>query len=161
TADADVRVVALREDPAVASRHHAELDPRGSLERRRPERSPRNVPLESDPTDDLVAEPDGLGDDAVRAVGPDDIRDADAPATDDRRPPVVRRLDLLHARSVPEFRAGVDRLASEERIEPTSLRHQDHRLLGPAREPSPVAEPEDHAIDDVLDHRRHVARGMA
>ena len=74
TTDANVRVVSFREDPAVTAGYDAELDPGRPLERLRVEPSPGRVPFERDPADDLVADPDGLRDDAVRPVGSDEVR---------------------------------------------------------------------------------------
>ena len=76
-ADAEVRVVALREDPPVSAGHHRELDHRGSREVA-VERLERDVPLERDAPDDPVAEAERPGDDPVRAVRADDDVRTDA-----------------------------------------------------------------------------------
>ncbi len=100
-ADAEVRVVALREHPAVPARHDAELDPGGARTALRGASSQRDVPLERDAANDPAAEPGAPRDDAVRAVG------ADEECSTHRDPPIraTRRVVELDARDlavVPE-----------------------------------------------------------
>ena len=102
--------------------------------------------------------PTRLRDDAVRAVGSDHIRSGDPRATDDRGHRIVRDLHSFDARSVTELGARSGGLLGEERVQAAALGHEDQRLLRAARESSPVPEPEDHAVDDVLHDRSHVAR---
>ena len=68
TADADVDVIALRKDPAVAASHDGELE----HHRVREARVVREVRLERDAVHDLAAEAECAGRRAVAAVGADD-----------------------------------------------------------------------------------------
>ena len=160
-ADAEVGVVALREHPAVAAGHDAELDPGGARVPLLPERAPGHVPLERDPPDDPVAEAGGSGDDAVRAVRADEIRRAHARSSDAGGDFLVVELELRDRRSVPEVGACGSSLLGEMRVEPAPLRHRHERSRRGSIHRRPVRRAHDHPVDDSLDHGLDVARQVA
>ena len=151
--DADVRVVSLREHPAVAAGDDPELDDRGSLEPGAVDRAVRDVRLQRDAPHDPVPEAGLARDDPVRAVGADEhVRD-DLPAVDARRHAIALVEQVRHAHAVSEVGPGRGRLLREMQVEPAPLRHEDERRLMPPREAPPVAKPDAEPVDDVLDDR--------
>src|SRR5262249_32918645 len=99
TADADVDVVAFREDPAVAARQDRELDPHSSAVAFGRDDAVTNVALERDTRDDVSAEPERARSHAVRAVCADNRADLNCVAVDgqprlgfDRRTDAVPEL---------------------------------------------------------------------
>ena len=159
-ADAEVRVVALREDPAVAAagRRRARPPPcRGSARGRA---VPGDVALERDAAHDALAETGRLRDDAVRAVGADEH----AAATGRRRPSPRRRR--RRARGPRRAR----RRGRSRRPRPPARRGR-RRAGGAASSGSAArslvalerarSEPELEAVDDVLDDRVDRARQPA
>ena len=111
-ADADVDVVALREDPAVAAADDRDLE----HHRARVALLVRVVRLERDAVDDAVGEAELLRRRAVAAVGADH----------DPRVELARvgRLPLAH------LGAGLGGLLQEEVVEPPALRHVRERRRG-------------------------------
>jgi hypothetical protein len=134
-ADADVDVVGLREDPAVAAVEDGPVD----RDRALVFAVVRVVPLERDPVGDGPAEAELAGARAVRAVGADHVPGVELPGVDGR---------LLE-----HLGAGVARLLEEEVVEPAPLGHEGDRRLRRPPNAVPVAEPERDAVDHVLDHR--------
>ena len=134
-ADADVDVVALGEDPAVAAGH------RGDLERHRVRVAHvvREVRLERDAVDDLRSEAERLRARAVAAVGHDDDAGIE-----------LARVD---GDALPDVGARVTGALEEEMVEPSSLRHVRERRPRRAREVGAVVEAALETIDDVLDDR--------
>src|SRR5262245_15551204 len=127
--DAEVGVIALREDPAVASRNDAELDPRCPVVRLASQGAPRDVPLERDPADDALAEAGGLRDDAVGTVGPDGERRPDGSSTDVRRDPVLGDLDPVDGGAVAELDACRCSMLGEVEVESSPLGHVDEAAV--------------------------------
>ena len=139
-ADAEVRVVALREHPAVAAGEDGELDHGGPLEVAA-ERVEGDVPLEGDAPHDPVAEPGRAGHDAVCAVRADEHARPHRVGADPRGDAGLVELEHLDPRAVPQLRARVGGLLCEERVQVAALRHADQRLAVAAGEARPVAEP--------------------
>ena len=157
SADADVDVVALGEDPAVPARDGTELEhepARISLARDLPV---RDAPLQRDGPVTVHREPQRARDDPVRAVGRDQHRSLEHPALDLDRG-AARARD---SQAVAELGAGGDRPLDEVGVEPAALRHQRERLGRFALEPAPVADPQLEARHDVLDHRVDRERKLA
>ena len=160
-AHAEVGVVSLRKDPAVAAGDDAELHPRRSGVRSGVELSPVRVRLERHTGDDAVPEPGGPGHEPVRPVRADDVGRAHARAGDARDHGSPVGLDPFDSCAVPEVRAGGSGLLGEMEVEPATLRHQDERARAPAGEAAPVPDPEHEVVDHVLDDGRDVAGEMA
>ena len=125
--DTEVRVVALREHPAVATRDDAELHPGGPAVRLRVEVAPGGVRLEGDAGDDAVAEPYRARDGPVRSVGSDDERSPYSYAPDGGGHAVAVQRERVHARPVAELRARRRGLLGEVQVEAAPLGHQDQR----------------------------------
>ena len=140
-ADADVGVVALREDPAVAARDVAHLEQRDVPLDARADGVVGDVGLERGGEDAILAELERPSADAVGAVGGDEDVGARtrAVAERDARPPLAVELDLAHLRAVAERRAGERRLLGEEGVEPLALRHQHDRREPAVLERSEIA----------------------
>ncbi len=156
-ANADVQVVALREDPAVAA-----VD-RGDLDHHRPceTRLVRHVRLERDAVENLAAELERSRCPPVAAVCPDQD-----PRT--HLLPVHRQtagVDVGDLHPVAHVRSGFGRLQQEEVVEPPALRHQRQRLARASLEPRAVMQPAVETVDDVLDdgvdREREQPRGAA
>ncbi len=157
-ADADVDVVALREDPAVAAGDDAELgdEPaRVPLRRRVVE---GEVPLERDAVADLLPEPERPSGRPVRAVGPDQDAGSDRRPVDAERDAVRTRLDPLHPDAVAEVGARCGGALRQVEVEPATLRHQAERRAEAALVARAVAEPQLEAVDGVLDDGADVGR---
>ena len=139
---ADVDVVGLGEDPAVAARNHAELDPRPAGE---PFEVDCSVALERDGAK-VVVEACLAPGRPVRAVGADhDLRF-------DR---------VVRPEAVAELRARLPRLLDQERVQPPPLGHPDQRFVCPAPEVPPVPEPQLEDVDGILDDRVDRERELA
>ena len=156
--DTEVRMVTLGKHPAVTAGHHAELDPRRRVIRLSRERLPAHVPLERDPAHDPTAEPRVPRDDAVRAVGPDEICSTHQRPANPRGDAAVSDLELVDVDAVAEVRPGGRCLLREVQVEPASLGHHDERIRARARNLSSVAGPHHHPVDDVFDDRPDIAR---
>src|SRR6188474_2712713 len=102
--DAEVRMIALREHPAVAARHDPQLDPCRLLVRRPFEAAPGNVPLECDATDDAAPEPGRLRNDAVGSVGSDEKRRTNGRLPHTSRYAFVVELEVCDGTAVAECR---------------------------------------------------------
>src|SRR6266540_2839840 len=72
TADTEVDVVALREDPAIPARNDGELEHHPPSVAPPGDRAVAKVSLERDAVGDLAGEPEHPSGDAVRAVGTDE-----------------------------------------------------------------------------------------
>ena len=145
-ADADVDVVALREDPAVAAGHGAELEDERSAPPCRREFLIGKVAFEGDSVDDRTAKTQRSSGDPVRAVGPDQRADLD-------RLPVDTQLGLRvdsGVDAVAKLDPGGHCLLDEEGVEQSSLRHQTEHARRFALNLRPVAQPATHACDPVL-----------
>src|SRR5258705_9023389 len=146
-ADADVDVIALREDPAVAAGHGAELEHERPVPPGRRKLLIRKIALEGDAVDDPAAKAERSSGDPVRAVGADQRGDLD-------RLPVDTQVALGADRdvdAVAKLGAGGDGLFDEERVEPSSLRHQTEHARRLAFDLPPVPQPAAHARDPVFD----------
>ena len=146
-------MIALREHPAVAAGHDAELDPGRSGVRGAFECAPRDVSLERDAADDALAEPGRPRDDTVGPVGTDEEARTDEVRADACGHAGVAELDVAHGDSVAEVRPGGRRLLGEMEVEPPPLRHLDERLRALPRDLRSVPDADDHAIDNVLHDR--------
>src|SRR4051794_29680609 len=156
-ADADVDVIALREDPAVTAWQRGELEHQSAAPLAFRQAVVRKVALERDAVHDSAAEPERLRRDAVRSVGADDCVDADRLAVDPKLP---LRLDV-DAHAVPERHTGRGRLLDEKCIEPAPLCHQaEHLLRAPFHDASVLktaAHTRDPVLDDGLDRERQLS----
>ncbi len=160
-ADAEVRVVPLREHPAVAAGRLPELDDGGALVALRVDRAPGDVSLERDAVDDLRCQSGLACDDAVRSVRADEHAGDDGCPVDGGRDGVLALGDAGDAHAVVDVGAGRSGLLEQVVVEPAALRHQDQRALGGALELASVPETQAEAVDDVLDDGRHVAGSLA
>ena len=149
-ADADVDVVALREDPGVAARDGAELDhgaPAVVLARV----DMSHVPLERHAVSTPAGQPERAHRQAVDAVRTDRDGRRRRGAAEADRDRVVVHLERGRTDAVAEVGPGRRRLLGEVRVEPAPLRHQDQRAFGPALEAAAVAKAEPAAPHRVLD----------
>src|SRR5918994_7588204 len=156
TADAVVRVVCFREDPAVPAGDDAELDRRDTFLSSRQ----RTVPLERDPVDDPAAEPAVARDPPVDPVGADEEATAYGRAADTESGSVRSDSYIFDRDTVAEDRSRLRRLLDQEGVEPPPLGHQDERRLAAALEALPVGQAHFEAPHDVLDDRRDVDREL-
>ena len=160
-ADADVRVIALREDPAVAAWDDPQLDDRRPRDGVAVEIAVRDVRLESDAPNDARAEARLLRDDPVRPVGAHEhVRD-DRLAVDARGHTRALVANVGDPDPVPEVRAGAGGLLREMEVEPAALRHEDEWLGVSPCEAPPVPESDPEPVDDVLDDGIDRARRMS
>src|SRR5438445_3196593 len=121
-ADADVRVLALREDPGVAAGEVRELDHGSALVPLAVEtRSVRGVSFERDAVHDPAPELEPASRGAVRPVGTDHDVCPDRLAVD---PDPLAELD---ARTLSHGDPVLTRRIEQKHIEPPALRHPDHR----------------------------------
>ena len=160
-ADADVDVVALREEPAVAARYDTELDQREIAGRGRIEVSVGRVTLECDAAMNVERDARETSGGAVRAVRSDEHVRPDTVAADGRHHAVRSHRQGSGRDPVSKVGARSHRLLGEEGIEPPPLRHPDERHLVSPLEALPVAKPDREAHDIGLDHGGDVARRMA
>ena len=151
--DADVDVVPLREDPAVAAGHGAELDQREAAVPLLVDRAVRHVAFERDADRRLAAQPQRARRQPVRAVGADDYVGLDGTAVDDGSGAAFVPLDGGDLHAVAEVGPRGGSLLGQEVIEASPLGHQDQRLAAAALERPAVAKPKSHPVDDVLDDR--------
>ncbi len=156
--DPEVRVIALREHPAVATWDDAELDPGRPAIGRALEHAPLDVPLERDAAHDPGAQPGRPRDDAVGAVRADDEARPDSVWPGPCGHAGVAELEVARANSVAEVRSRGSGLLGEMEVETPPLRHLDEPLVAPARQLHAVPDADDHAIDDVLHDRIDRAR---
>ena len=163
-ADADVGVVALREDPAVAAGDVAHLEQRDVLLDARADGVVGDVGLERRGEDAVLAELERAPADAVGAVGRDEHLGARARAVVERdgRAPVARPA-RPRARFVPSrnVRAGERRLLGEEGVEALALRHQHDRRESAVLERAEIGVAEGDRRDLPLDHRPDRERQQA
>ena len=125
---AEVRMIALREHPAVAAGNDAELHPGRPAYGVLSSALQRNVSLERDSADDALAEPGRPCDDTVGSIRTDEEARADDVRADACGHAGVTELDVAHGDSVAELCAGSRRLLDEMEVEPPALRHLDERL---------------------------------
>ena len=129
-ADADVRVVALGEDPAVAAGDVAELEQRTCRSHARADRVVGDVGLERRGEDAAAAEPERAAADAVGAVGGDQHVGARARAVleRDRRAGRPSSSSTVRTRDpVAEVAPGQRGLLGQEGVEAQALGHQHDR----------------------------------
>ena len=149
---ADVHVVTLREHPAVTAGNVGELDDGAMPVAIDPQLTVGHVALERDPVDDRTAERQRLRSLSVRPVRSDDHVGRN-PLTGHRDSTVVRDLHAfayLGARGTSSIQ--------QECVEPTPLRHPDHRRTRPAHHRIAIAEPELDDVDAFLDDGRRIDR---
>ena len=143
-AHADVDVVALGEDPAVAAGNGRDLE----RHRARVPLVAGEVRLEGDPVHDVAGESELLRARAVAAVGADDELGVE-----------LARVD---GDALAHFRARLGGALEQEVVEPFALRHVRERRLratGEVRaEVEPALDAVDHLLDDGLDRERQEAR---
>src|SRR5690242_16841588 len=143
-ADAEVRVVSLREDPRVAAGDDAELE----HELAAIPLVERCIPFERDAVPMVAAEAERARRDPVDPVGADDHVGAHSFAADRDRAVVERDRD-----TVAKLGACLRGLAREELVEAPPLRQEAERLLAPADERRAVVESKLEPVRDVLDNR--------
>ena len=163
-ADADVHVVALREDPAVAAGDRPELEHRSSAIPVALDHVVAQVGLERDEVHAGGVAAERARDDAVRPVRADHDAAASGPVLRLHDDLVRAQLQLRHLRPVAEDRPGLARLLDEERVQRHAAGHVDQGLLALPLEAARVGEPDLEAVDDVLDHgvdREREQRGGA
>ena len=158
-ADPEVRVVALREHPAVSAGHDPELHPGSALVRARGRGcSSGTFPSSATPRTIPSPRPAAFATTPFAPSAPT-TKDASTVASPTRArtrsPSTSRPIDCD---AVAEVGAGRDRALREVLIEKAALGHVDERLARLPIQPPPVSDPHDHAVDDVLDDRAHVAR---
>ena len=158
--DPQIRMVALRENPAVASGDDAELDPGGLPIRHRIERSPAHVCFESDAADDSLPELRGASDETIGAVGADDERSAHRGAADDRCDTSLAQYKIFDSDGIPEVRSGRGSLLRKVEVEPPALCHPNQGCLAAAPHTTAVPGPKYEAVDDMLDHRLDITGRM-
>ena len=159
-ADADVDVVALREDPGVAAGNRAQLDQRPSaIVLARVNMS--NVSLERDPVRAAAGEPERAHGQPVDAVGPDRDGRRRRRVVEAHGHRFVVHLQPRGAHAVAEVGPGGRGLLGEVCVEPPPLRHQDQRLLAPPLDAAAVAQAEPNPSHGVLDHRLDRDRELA
>src|SRR5581483_9189485 len=146
-ADADVDVVALREDPAVTAANDRDLEEHPAGEAL----LPRVVRLERDAVDDPLREAELLSRGAVAAVRADH----------DPRVELAR----VDGHALAHLGARVGGPLEEEVVEPLPLRHVRERGVGASREAVAIAQaavhPVDRVLDDRLDRERQEPRSAA
>ena len=153
-ADAHVRVVALGEEPAVASGDIPHLEQRHVLLDAGTDVVVGDVGLERRGEDPALAELQRTAADAVGAVRCDEhlATGARAVVEGDRRPPVVLQFDAAQARAVAEVRAGERGLLGQERVEALALGHQHDRGETAVRERAEIGVAEADRRDLPFDH---------
>src|SRR5438552_10259443 len=105
-ADADVDVVAFREDPAVASGHVRELEAEAALVTLAGDDSVGDVRLEGDAVVASVVEPGGAGADTVHAVRAKCRICSYFVSVHERVDAVLGQLEVGHLRAIPEVGPG-------------------------------------------------------
>src|SRR5262249_51562590 len=121
TADPQVGVIALGEDPPVSAGHHPELDPRSLLVGGTAERRPGAVPLERAAAHDPLVEPGRAGADPVRPAGADEERRVPPGPPPPPGDSFAADLQLAHCGSVAELGSGGHRLLREVEVESPPL----------------------------------------
>src|SRR5262249_20708155 len=142
--DADVDVVALRKDPGVAARDHAQLEDEPAPVAR----VQGSVSLQRDAVSVVTGERERARRRAVDPVRADDHVRVDALAVHDDAAVVERGRD-----AVPELRARLRGLPREEVVEAPTLSHEAEGRLARPLERRAVVEPKLEAVDDVLHDR--------
>ena len=146
-------MVALREHPAVAAGHDAELDP-GRLRRTGCARARSTATFPSSATPRTIPSP-SPADRATTPLAPSAPTRKRAPTTCEPTravTPASPSSTSLDGDSVAELCAGSRRLLREMEVEPPALRHLDERLRALPRSLAAVPDPNDHAC------RRRVRR---
>ena len=151
--DPEVRVITLREHPAVAAGYDAKLDNSCARDGSGLELPVRHVRFECHTVDDARVEPHRARDDPVGTICADERVCLHHASVHPHRDAGLAVLDLPDSSTITKVRARRRRLLREMRVEPPPLRHEDERLRVPAREALPVPEPDPEAVDDVLDDR--------
>ena len=146
-ADAEIRVVALGEDPAVAARNDAQLEREPPVIRRAIHLRVGQVRLERDADDAVAAEPERARGHPVDAVRADQEVGFDPFDGHTVRP----NLEVAHLHAFTELGPRLDRLLHEEVVEALPLRHVDERVTVSSGDGLPVAQAQVHGRDDVLD----------
>src|SRR6476469_426403 len=141
-----IRVVALREDPAVAAGYVGELDHRAALAPSSVERAIGRVTLERNAVHDAGPEADGLPRRTVRTIRTDDDLRGRVGRVDRR---ALAHLDATFASAV-----------EQERVEPATLRHQDDGVASATDDGLAVAKAELDEVDLFLDDRLGVDRAL-
>ena len=160
-ADADVHVVAFREDPRVAARHDTQVDDRPAAPALLARVAVIHVPLERDAVTPLRAQAERPGRDPVDAVRPDHDRRGRRRAVEPDGRLLLPQLERSGTYPVAEVGTRGGRLLGEMSVEPPPLRHQHERAVALALEAMPVAQAELEAVDHVLDHRLDRDRQLA
>ena len=158
-ADADVDVVALREDPAVAAGHSAELEHEHPVQPSQRKLLVRKVALERHAVDDPTAQAERSCGDPVRAVGADHRADLDRLSVDTQ---LGRGVDGgVHA--LAKLDPCGDCLLDQKRVEPAALCHQAEHArrfaLDLGSVPQPAAHARDPVFHDGLDGERQLPDG--
>ncbi len=148
--DADVDVVALREDPPVAAGDVGQLDDCAPAVPVAAKARVRDVSLQRDAVDDPAAEPERARCRSVRAVGSDDDVHLDGRAVDPDPPAELDAGALAHLD--PPLPGCVE----QERVEAAPLRHVDDGRTRRALDPVAVPEAQLDQVDLLLDHRARV-----
>jgi hypothetical protein len=155
-ADADVDVVALREDPPIPSGDRAQLDRREPAKALLGDWAVGDVALERNAVDGALPEAERASRRAVCAVGADEGCCSDPFAVDPERDPGLLDRDVGDLHSVAEVGAGSRRLLGQVVVEASPLGHQDEGLRAAPGEGRAVTKPQLHPVDHVLDDRIHL-----
>src|SRR5207249_315459 len=150
-ADPEVGVVALGEDPGVATGDDAELEHELAAVALPIEPVIREVPLEPDPDGLVSTELEGASREPVGPVCSDQGFGLVALSVPGHPHPSVVALNLLDADSVAEIGACGRSLLREKVVEPLALGHVHEGCVGAALDRPPVPEPKVDPCCDVLD----------
>jgi hypothetical protein len=158
---ADVHVIVLGKDPAVAARNDPEL-----------EHEPVPEALVNVFVSEVSFERHGMSETAaqtqsarrrpVHAVGDDERSGAQPDVADSHADAVLVEADVRHTGSIQELRACLDGTSHQMSIETPPLRHQTERRVAAALEALAVAKPDlepvDLRFDDGVDRKRELAQ---
>src|SRR5919106_894733 len=152
-ADAEVRVVAFGEDPAVAAAHGAELHHEAAVIAARWKLRVREVSLERNADVLVAAEAECAGAQAVDAVRADERLRRVAPAVRGDGDASLAVLDGDDPRAVAEVGSRLGGTLGEVVVESLALRHVGDRRACAAGDLPAVAQAQVGGRDDVLDDR--------
>ena len=150
--DADVDVVALREDPAVPPGDRPQLEHGSPPVAIAIDGVVAQVGLERDEVHAGTVAAQRARHDSVRSVRADHDPAGSGPVLRPHEHVVRPKFDLRHLRPVAEDRPGLAGTLDEKCVQHHSPGHVDQRLLALPLEPARVGEPDLEAVDDVLDH---------